>query len=1117
VEYSFSLHSKNSIFMLKRLSLLLSCTLLIAQILFAQTTTSSITGFVTATNNEPLVGATITALHVPTGTTYRTQTKAGGKFDISNMNPGGPYTISVSYVNFETVTRQDIYLTLGESSKQDFNLANRAAELTTVVVSANRGAQKQGVESSITRDRIQNLPTVGRNITDLLKSVPQAKLASTEGSISIAGQNNRYNAFYVDGALNNDVFGLAASGTNGGQANVPPISLDAIDQISVVISPYDASLSGFTGGGINAITRSGTNNFSGSVYYLFRNQELAGKTPTGDKSNAVKLPDFTNKTYGFRIGGPIIKNKLFFFLNGEIQDDIRPQLFDTANYRGNTRPWQALQLAETLKTQFGYDPGGFINNPEKVYGKRGVAKIDWNINEKHKFTFSYRYNSNERNNTTASNSSAINFFNNGYVFPNTSHTFTGELRSQFRKSLSNRLLVTFTDVEDNRDPLGAAFPRVQIFDNTGTGSSNGIIFGPDFSSTVNYLKQQNLNIQDQFRVTLGKHSLSFGPDVEWAKAYNSFIQRAFGFYQYANLDSFLQNRRPNQYAVGYSLVDQKDASEKSLKAAADFATLRAAFFVNDEIRPSQNLTLNLGIRVDKFMFIDTPAEDTFTNKYALPVFAQYYDLQGARSGLKPKFPLAVSPRIGLTYRIPDENLTIRFGTGIFTGRIPLVWPGGIFNNNGLYVGGFTANYSATGSAANNAAINKLNQLGGFRANPFNQYTASDLGLGITKGPLNLISETFKLPQVWRTSLGFDKQLGKGWTATLEGFYTKNTQEIYYTNIGIQPPIGTSVGPGSRNVYPASANVVINGSNSVYDNAILISNAKGDKGYSYNITAGIDKRFTRGFSMSVNYSYGDAVVVHEPTSSVNLSQWRFMETVNGRNYIGRSTSDFSPGHRIFAYLSKQFTYANKALATTVTLTYTGQSGSPISYVYSGAPVRDDPSGGNDLIYVPTASELQAQTFVNNTLNINGVSTTFTPQQQKDALEAYIQNNKYLSSRRGQFAERNGDRLPFQHIIDLSLKQDFNVKVGGKRVQFQITYDMFNFTNFLNRNWGRTYFMTNDQLAVIGFAGYVSATNLTPQYRFNPTLAQAQSENNISTSAAPSFSPRWISQLGFRINF
>jgi outer membrane receptor for ferrienterochelin and colicin len=1093
--------------LIKKLLVTILTAMLLPLLNIAQTTTSSMSGFIKAGNGEPLVGATITATHQPTGTVYRTQTRAQGKYDLTNMNPGGPYTISVSFVNYQTSTRNDVYLTLGESSKQDFDLSSQAAELSRVTV-VGRGATRSGVETNISRDKVATLPTVGRNITDLLRSVPQAKLTTTEGAISIAGQNNRYNAFYIDGALNNDVFGLAGSGTNGGQANIAPISLDAIDQVQVVISPYDASLSGFTGGGINAITKSGTNTIKGSAYYLFRNEKLAGKTPTGDKSAATKLPSFTDKTYGFTFGGPIIKNKLFYFLNGEVQRFERPQVFDTSKYLGNTRGAALDSFANVLRTKYNYDPGGFINNPEKVRANRIVAKVDWNINDKNKLTLTYRYNYGERYNTSSSSTSTINFFNNGYLFPTKSNTVTAELKSNFIRGISNRLLLTYANVRDDRSVLGTPFPRVSITDGSGR-----LVIGSENSSTINLLTQKNYNLLDAVHFNLGKHSVTVGTDDELNNDYNAFIQNTYGNYSYNTLADFYNNAKPSSYTVGYPLIDNKN--DETTAAAAKFKTMRLGAFINDEIRPVDNLTLNFGIRADKFSFITNPATDTFTNNTAIPKFSQYYDLQGARSGQKPNIPVSISPRFGFTYKIPSIGLTLRGGTGLFTGRIPLVWPAGIYNNNGIYQGGFTVSGTAT-------ALNTIR----FRQDPFNQWRASDVGITLSKGGLNLITKDFKLPKVWRTSLAIDKQLGKGWSTTLEGFYTSNINEIYYTNINILPPTSTSVGAGSRTVYPFPAAIPIqaNGSNP-YDNAILISNApSGRKGYSYNVTYTIDKRFNNGFSVNANYSYGDAYVVHEPTSSVNLSQWRFVETVNGRNSITRSRSDFSPGHRVTAYVSKKFSYANKNLATTITLFYTGQSGAPFSYVYqqgstsNPGPVRDDPSaGGNDLLYIPTADELQSQTFLSNTVGSGASAVVYTPQQQKDALEAYIQNNKYLSGHRGQFATRNGDRLPFYSLLDLKVAQDFNVKVSTKRtLQFQVTYDVFNFGNMINRSWGRTYFLTNDNVQLVNFAGYVNATsNLTPQYRFNPQLVQPSA--NISTSSAPSFSPRWTSQLGLRLNF
>lgn len=1099
--------------MLKRLclSLLVAFFATSMQSAFAQVTTSAISGFVRADNGEGVVGASVSALHVPTGTTYSTITKTGGRYDLNNLNPGGPYRLTITHVAFQSLSREDVFLTLGETSSQDFSLTPGNTEMSTVLVATTaRGRTGGGVETNIGRDRVNNLPTVGRNITDLLRTVPQTRLTSTEGAISIAGQNNRYNAFYIDGALNNDVFGLAASGTNGGQANIPPISLDAIDQIQVSISPYDASLSGFTGGGINAITRSGTNDLSGSVYYLLRNQDLAGKTPTGNKSAATKLPKFSDKTVGFRVGGPIVKNKAFFFVNAEIVRFERPQVFDVSRYGGNTDLAGLLALADTLRKRYGYEPGGFINNPEEVEANRIVTKIDWNINPKNRLSFTYRWNQGERFNVSSSSTSRINFYNNGYRFPTESHTFTGELRSNFGKGRSNRLLLTFADVSDDRDPIGSPFPRVTIND---PSTSFQIVFGPDNSSTVNLLTQKNFNLLDIYRFTIGKHSLSVGTDNELNSVYNAFIQNTFGNYTYNSLADFYNNAQPASYSVGYSLVDDK--TDENTRAAAKFKTLRMALFVNDEFKLNQNLTINLALRADKFTFLTKPAADTFTNNTAIPIFSQYWDLKGARSGQRPSIPVSISPRVGITYRIPEQKITIRAGAGYFTGRIPLVWPGGIYNNNGIFQGGFTAS-----SSSNAAALNTIR----FRPDPFDQWRASDVGITISKGGLNLISKEFKLPKVFRTSLGIDKQLNKGWKLTLEGIFTKNVNEIYYTNINILPPVGTSLGPGPRSVYPTPLNIPISGGSNPYDNAILLSNADGNKGYSYNITTTVDKRFSDGFSFNLNYSYGSSTVIHEQTSSVNLSQWRFIETVNGRNAVTRSTSDFSPGHRIFGFVSKKFTYLNNKLSTTVSLVYTGQSGLPFSYVYgqgsstNPGPVRDDPSGGNDLFYVPTADDIQ--TYLANAQIVSNTvaGVTYTPEQQAEALENFIQSNDYLNKRRGQFTERNGDRLPFTNILDLRIAQDFNLKVAGKTYQLQVTYDVFNFTNMLNRKWGRTYFLNNDNFAVMTFAGYVNAqSNLTPTYRFNPTLAQPQSVSNVSTSSAPSFSPRWTSQLGVRINF
>jgi outer membrane receptor for ferrienterochelin and colicin len=1056
----------------------------------AQVTTSSISGIVKGKNGESLVGATIKLTNESTGSVYTSITRKGGVYEIANLQPGGPYLLEVTTVGYQKQTKSGIFLNLGETSRQDFELGDKIENLSEVVVTGSRrnpqGA-KGGTETNIGRDKMANLPTVGRRIEDLIRFVPQVKtLGGNDGGISIAGQNNRYNSFFVDGAIQNDVFGLASNGTNGGQAGVSPISFDAIDQFNVVISPYDASLGNFTGGGINAITRSGTNKYEGSVYYFFRDQNLTGKTPGVDKSLATRLTGLSNKTYGFRIGGPIVKNKLFFFLNAELVRDERPQPFNFSTYSGSLTQNDVNALIDTVRRKYGYDMGGYLDNPEITEADRIVSRIDWNLNNKNKLSISYRYNKGERTNTSRSSRNTLNFFNNGQFFPSTSHSGSLELNSRLRNNASNRLLITYTNVLDDRGPIGEAFPRVRIRD-----GSSSLFFGTEEFSTGNQLKQSNLSLFNVFKFYLGKHNLSVGTDNELNDSYNIFIRQNYGSYDFANISAFY-NGVATTYDRSYSLLDPGVTGDKSVNAAAKFQTLRVGFFLNDEVKVSNNLTLNFGIRADDNIFLTTPKTDPFFNDSAIARIAPFYDLEGARSGQRSNIKLAISPRFGFVYKIPDENITIRGGVGLFTGRIPLVWPGGVYNNNGISVGGIRGSNVP------------------FRGDAFNQYTASDLGLTVASpsGQVDLMTKEFRMNKVLRTSLAADKNLGDGWKIIFESIFTKNINEIDYKRVDIVSPLRTA-GAGSRNTYPLSGSFTrqipfrANGTNP-YTGVYLLRNNTDKKGYSYNFTFTVDKAWRNGFAFNANYSFGESVVLNEGTSSQNNSQWRFMESVDGRNFTRLSRSDFSLGHRINAYIAKQFKYFNNKLATTVSLTYNGQSGNPFSYTYAVGFIRDlDNSEDNDLIYVPrNASEI---VFVQN--------GTLTPAQQWDLLNSYIENDKYLKNRRGQFAERNGARTPFTHVIDLKLQQDFNVKMGSKTYQLQVSFDVFNFTNFLSSKWGRQYFATNDNFQLLRFNSFVSASDLTPRFTFTPPT------NNIPYNISDGVfnSSRWTSQLGFRLNF
>ena len=1066
----------------------------------AQTTTASLSGIIKTTDGSLLQSATIVAIHEPTNTKYQVQSRANGLYHIFNLNPGGPYTIEVSFINFTNQKRSGIFLQLGEDFSTDFILSPTINVLQQVTITATKKQEdfsKSGSFSIIDSNKIKNLPSVGRNIYDYLRAAPQAKLIpGNEGAVSIAGQNNRYNSFYVDGAVNNDVFGLSNSGMNGGQTGATPLSIDAIDQFQMIVSPYDAALGNFTGGSINAITRSGNNKTQGSIYFFYRDQNLAGTTPTGPKSTATKLPDFYFKTYGFRIGGALLKNKLFYFVNAEQQRDISPKPFDLSTYVGNTNNLSQInKLSDYLKNTYHYDAGGFINNEGQLDADRISTKIDWNINSKHKLTLSYRYTKATKYNTYTSSNDVINFYNDGYIFPSTTHSFSLELKSIFKKRSSNKLLITYTSVDDERSVLGKPFPHVVIDDGLGK-----IVFGPDINSTQNLLIQHNMSLFDTYKFSVGKGIVTMGIDAELNDDKNVFIQNTFGNYNYGSITSFYNNNKPVSFTVGYPLIDNILTTATS--ASAKFKVLKAALFLTDEINVNKRLILHAGIRADWNQFLTQPATDDYTNDTAIPKFSQYYDLRGAKSGQTPVFPLSLSPRIGFTYKLIHKNISIRGGIGLFTGRVPLVWPAGIYNNNGIYLGGYTASANE-----NSFALNTIR----FRADPFHQWRANEVGITLNKGGLNLLASDFRMPKLLRTSVAIDKKFMNGWSISAEAFFSKNINEIYYSNINILPPTQTSPNPGARNIYPTNLLIPIssNGTNP-YDNVILLSNNQGDHGYAFQFVFNINKRTSKGFDLNANYSFGRSFAVNDGTSSVNLSQWRYNETVNGRNFLSKTISDFNPGHKIFFYASKKIIYAKKKMSTTFSLVYTGQSGAPFSYVYANSMVRDYANGeSNDLIYIPTIAEVQSMALVSNTVG----TITYTSQQQKNALEAFIQNDDYLNKHRGQFAERNGATLPFSNIVDLKITQDFNLKINKHAYQFQLSMDIFNFTNLINRNWGRTYYVSNDQFSLMQFVGYSSTTN-TPLYRFNPEITHAWNYNN---SVTPAYSDRWIAQLGLRFNF
>jgi hypothetical protein len=1056
-------------------------------------TTASISGSITDQNGEPLPGATVIALHTSSGTQYGTSTRTDGTFTIPNARVGGPYTITTTFVGYSEDKRENVYLSLGQTYNLRIQLSESAVELEDVEITARRddvfNSERTGASTNISTQQINTLPTVGRNLTDFTRLTPQVSVTANQG-ISIAGANNRYNSIFIDGAVNNDVFGLSETGTNGGQANsISPISIDAIEEFQVVIAPFDVRLGGFAGGGINAVTRSGGNKFSGSVYTFYRNESLAGKTPTDNPSlERKKLDDFTAQTTGFRLGGPIIKDKLFFFVNAEFQRDETPQPFDYATYNGSVTESDLNTLTNFLKSTYGYDPGGYLDNPSETKSDKFLARFDYNLNESHKLSVRHSYTKGEAYKRTRSTNSTINFGNNSEFFPSTTNSTALELKSAFGNSRSNNLIIGYTTVVDDRGSIGQDFPRVTINDGT-----NRIVFGTEPFSTINQLKSKILTLTDNYTIYKQRHVFTFGTHNEYGTFYNAFIGNAFGTYTFADLNSFLNGDISTDYERSYSLVDE--VAGDGTKAAADFKTLQLGFYAQDEITVNQKLKLTAGLRIDIPMFLNKPKEDAYFNNTVIPkIEAEGYDLEGARVGEVPKPQLMFSPRVGFNYDLAgDQTTQIRGGVGIFTSRIPYVWPGASFNNNGVLIGAIPGN---------------ANPKVAFRPDPNNQYTGSDVGAVVASpsGDINIFAKDFKFPQVLRTSLAVDQLLPGGIVGTLEGIFSKTLNNINYQQLNVKEPVMTLAGRDDRPRWDRSDAV-----DATYRHILLGKNT--DKGYSYNLTLQLKKDFDFGLSTNVGYTFGRSKVLNEGTSSQNSSQWRFIENVNGKNRLDLSYSDFDLGSRIVASVSYRKEYLNH-FATTISLFYNGQSGPRFSYIYRNSLLNDDPQANNtdnDLIYVPRDFATYADALAAGEIRfvpITGNNPLSEEQQWLD-LNEYIKSDDYLNSRRGQYAERNGARVPFSNVIDLRILQDFYINVGSTRHTLQLSFDVFNFTNMLNKDWGRQYFNTNDNFRLIEYV------NLGPDNIPNFRFAKPATKLNIDDSGL--ISSRWQAQVGVRYSF
>lgn len=1043
-------------------------------------TTASISGQVTDATGEPLPGANIVAVHNPSGTKYGVATDFDGFYRISNMRTGGPYTVTISYVGFQDFTATNVMLSLGESKRINTSLSEDASVLDEIIITGQSdgvfSSGKTGAETKVSNRQVTTLPSISRNIADFARLTPQAKVTGDD-VISIAGQNNRYNAIFIDGAVNNDVFGLAGNGTNGGQTGVSPISLDAIESFQISVAPFDVRQSGFAGGSINAITRSGTNSFTGSAYTFFRNQDLAGKTPVGlaGDGEREKLDEFSANIYGVRLGGPIIEDKLFFFVNYEREDRETPQPFNIDSYRGDATASDLDDLSNYLINSFGYNPGGYANNTSSLVSDKLIAKLDWNINANNVLSLKHSYVKAVQLDARASNTGSINFFNRAINFESITNSTALELNSKIGNKFSNNLVVGYTTVNDNRDPQGDPFPSVQIFDAAGTS----IFFGSEPFSTANLLDQTTLTITDNFEIYSGKHTVTIGTNNEFSSAKNVFFRQNFGDYRFSSLSDFLNNELPNRYRHGYSLLG---GIGDDSQGAAEFDFFQMGFYVQDEVSVSDNFNLTAGLRVDVPFWEDGLENEDFNTRSVALLEAAGKDLQGARVGKGINPTAHISPRIGFNWDVKGQSTTqIRGGLGIFTSRVPLVWPGGTYNNNGVTAGFI----QLTGS---NAPV--------FNPDPFTQFQDPPAGSGSVGGQVDLFAEDFMLPQVFKTNIAIDQKLPLGLVFSADFIWNDNITAVLYENINIAGPQFSTTGAGSR---PNYGFVKVD---NTYSDIYLASNT--GEGSSYNVSGTLSRNFISDrfdIRTSATYSYGDSDGILDGTSSQNSSQWRNLETVNGSNAPDLSRSDFSPGHRILANSTFEFKWTEN-IKTRIGIFYEGAEGSPFSYVYNGSGLLADTGSFSALIYVP---ENQAEAQLIDTDDLSAA-------EQWSLLDSYIEGNEYLRDRRGKFAERNATRSDWTHIIDLKFAQEFGITFGKTVHRFEFTADIFNFTNLLNKEWGVRTFTNFNQVQLLDFEGFAS-DNTTPQFTFDPR--SGDTDNIIDDSGLQS--SRWQMQIGLRYSF
>ena len=1078
---------------------------------FAQLTTSSLNGLVADASGEPVIGAAVIATHTESGTSYATVTNNEGRYYINGMRAGGPYKVEVSCLGYRTVAFTDVTLQLAESLSLNAKLEDDAQMLSEAIVISNAtskfAAEKTGAATNISNRQIADLPTVSRSITDVTRLSPYGG-----NGMSFAGADGRTANFTVDGANFNNNFGLNDGLPGGGS----PISIDAIEEMQVVISPYDVRQTNFIGGGVNAITKSGTNTFKGSAYIYHRNENMRGDTVEGETVAGARDKD-RNTTYGFTLGGPIVKNKLFFFANFEyskiptVANRWRGSTDGVGNADANisrTTLEDLEKVSKFLKDKYGYETGSWTDFPANESNMKVLARLDWNINDKNHLALRYNYTLNKAWSSPNSSSMdggtrsaygrtslyGMSYANSMYSIDNVVHSLSLDLNSRISDNLSNQFLATLSLLNDVRGTDSSDFPFIDIRNDDGSAPMPYISAGYELFTWNNAVHNTHIGIKDDITWYGGKHKVTAGINYEYQMADNSYMRNGTGYYRYLSLDDFLNERAPEVVCLTYGYDGEENPA-----ARVQFHKL--GLYAQDEWQANENFKLTYGVRFDGLFFDN---KDLMTNNailalnYGVAHSAEKPDehVDGCRhidTGKWPNSNISVSPRVGFVWDVlGDKSLKFRGGTGLFSGRLPLVFFTNMPSNSGMVQ--YQAILGPKGDQVD------MSQFAGkilTRKELYNKLV--ELGYPTTIKPedgtlpsaISAVDPKFKMPQVWKTSLAIDYAFPTSFpfSVSAEAIYNKTVNGVCLTDWNVKPVDGFTRfnGVDNRPIYQKGNYLYTSKSAYVLENT--------HRGYGWSATASINMEPVKGLYLSAAYTHTASKEITGMPGSNASSVLNYMGTVNGPNDPGLHNSQYVTPDRFFANLS----YSDKCGNHFGIIYETWRGGYNYSYM-----TQNDINGDGynyDLIFIPTDEQVANGDF------------RFVSQEDADRFLDYVHNDKYLSKHQGEYAEAYSVYSPWVHRIDFSYKHDFKVRIGKSVNTLQLSFDLKNALNLFNSNWGVSKYMNPD----LGEGRILKYEGVDKEGYATFSTAKAYSGTTETWQRLHSIGQCWYASVGIRYMF